>query len=68
MVTLALMILSYWLPTLLAFHRHHRNRTAILLVNLFLGWTVIGWVVSLIWACTSNCELYPSSQIQARGY
>jgi len=56
MITLALMIISYWLPTLLAFHWRHRNRTAILLVNLFLGWTVIGWVVSLIWACTGNRE------------
>lgn len=68
MITLALMIISYWLPTLLAFHWRHRNRTAILVVNCFFGWTVIGWIVSLIWACTNNREPAPCSQLQARSY
>jgi hypothetical protein len=26
----------------------------IFLLNLFLGWTVVGWVVALIWAITSE--------------
>jgi hypothetical protein len=24
----------------------------IFLVNLFFGWTFVGWIISLIWACT----------------
>jgi hypothetical protein len=68
MVTLALMIISYWFPTLLAFHWRHRNRVAILIVNFFFGWTLVGWVISLIWACTDNREAAPGTQLQVRSY
>ena len=47
---------AYWVPTLAANSNRHRNRVAIGLLNLFLGWTVIGWVVALVWADTDNCE------------
>jgi hypothetical protein len=40
----------YLLPTYEAWKRKHPNLTAIALVNLFLGWTLIGWVVSVVWA------------------
>ncbi len=40
----------YFLPTIIAIARHHRNLLAIILVNIFLGWTFIGWIVALIWA------------------
>ncbi len=42
-----------FLPTLIAKSRNHPNTLAIFLVNLFLGWTFIGWMVALIWACTT---------------
>lgn len=37
------------LPTIIAFQRGHESRIAILLLNLFLGWTGIGWIIALIW-------------------
>lgn len=40
----------YFLPTLIAFFRQHKNKLAIFLLNLLLGWTVLGWVVSLVWS------------------
>lgn len=43
----------YFLPTFIAILRHHHNVAPIALVNLFLGWTLIGWFASLIWAFTS---------------
>jgi hypothetical protein len=43
----------YFMPWLIANHRHHHNQVPIFLVNLFFGWTAIGWLVSLIWAFTS---------------
>jgi len=43
-------VLFYFLPTLVAWNRHKRNTVAIFLLNLFLGWTLVGWVVSLVWA------------------
>jgi hypothetical protein len=55
MLTLLFMVLLYFLPTIVG--RHKRDATGIFLLNLFLGWTVIGWVVALIWAC--GAEVYP---------
>ena len=40
----------YFLPSLIAFLRNHKNKLAIFLLNLILGWTVLGWVVSLVWS------------------
>ncbi|ACF46640.1 superinfection immunity protein [Prosthecochloris sp. ZM] len=41
---------TYFLPTIIGFLRKQNNKTAILVLNLFLGWTFLGWVVSLVWA------------------
>jgi hypothetical protein len=40
----------YFLPSIIALARGKRDILAIFLLNLFLGWSVIGWVVALIWA------------------
>jgi hypothetical protein len=42
----------YLLPSLIASAKKRKNSGAILLLNLLLGWTVIGWIVALIWAAT----------------
>ena len=42
----------YFLPAIIA--RKHSNSVSILLVNLFFGWTFIGWVIALVWACSSS--------------
>ncbi len=44
----------YFLPAIIAHNK--RDFTAILLVNLLFGWTVIGWVVALIWACAAETK------------
>jgi len=40
----------YFLPSILAFARNKRDTTSIVLLNFFLGWTAIGWVIALVWA------------------
>jgi len=30
------------------------NMDAILILNLFLGWTFLGWVIALVWAFTNR--------------
>jgi len=40
----------HFLPTIIAAVRHAHNFGWILLVNLLLSWTVVGWVLALIWA------------------
>jgi hypothetical protein len=49
---LAFSLALLFLPTLVARSRNHPNTAAIFLVNLFFGWTFIGWVIALLWACT----------------
>lgn len=40
----------YLTPTWIAIKKKHTNKTAIILINLLAGWTIIGWVVALVWA------------------
>lgn len=49
----ALMLLLYFIPTINASRRHHNNTAAILMLNLFLGWTVLGWLIAFIWSWTN---------------
>ena len=51
---LILLALLHFLPTFIALLRGHHNAFAIFLTNLLLGWTVIGWVVALIWSVTAS--------------
>jgi hypothetical protein len=44
----------YFLPAIVAAARHTHNATGVLLLNLFLGWTMIGWVVALVMALGST--------------
>jgi hypothetical protein len=42
--------------------RKKRNATAILALDLLLGWTVLGWVAALVWALTRDPPLPPALQ------
>lgn len=42
----------YCIPAFIALARGHPNYVLILVVNLSLGWTVIGWVGALVWSLT----------------
>jgi Superinfection immunity protein len=53
---LIFMVLLYFLPTILA-SVLVENPVGIFLVNFFLGWTVIGWWVALVWAVASHKTL-----------
>jgi len=52
MLTLTFGLLLYFLPAIIA--RNKRDASGIFLVNLLFGWTGIGWIVALIWACSSD--------------
>lgn len=44
----------YFLPSIIALVRSKRDTLAIFLLNLFLGWSVIGWIVALVWAAKND--------------
>ena len=46
------LVVLYFLPTFIAGARSKRNVGAICVLNIFLGWTFIGWLIALIWALT----------------
>jgi hypothetical protein len=47
-----LWMIGYFLPILIAVLRRHRQALAISILTLVAGWTVVGWIVALVWACT----------------
>jgi ABC-type sugar transport system permease subunit len=49
-VVITLLSLFYFLPFAIAFNRGRVNTGAIFALNLFLGWSLIGWVIALVWA------------------
>ena len=57
METLILLaIVLYWLPTIVAVQRGHNAALAISVLNLFAGWSGVGWLISLVWACTGDVK------------
>lgn len=55
---IVLIFIPYFIPTFVAYSRKKTNAGAIFALNFFLGWSLIGWVVALIWAL-SNKENNP---------
>lgn len=49
-----LLICMYLLPSIIAAKKKKSNMTAIALLNILLGWSLIGWVVALVWANTND--------------
>jgi len=54
LLTLILMGAIYFIPTIIANNRNHKQFTAIFILNLFAGWTGIGWLAALIWSVTND--------------
>jgi hypothetical protein len=48
--------IMYFLPAIIAGSRHHSNASAITVLNLLLGWTILGWIAAMVWAHTDNVK------------
>jgi len=53
----------YFVPAIKAYQVKKNNREAILALNIFLGWTLIGWVVALVWAYSKDTEGKPAGVV-----
>lgn len=54
-VILAIFLIAlYFVPTIIAVKRKKKNAASIGLLNFFLGFTFIGWVIALIWAVAED--------------
>lgn len=52
-------IVAYMCPTIIGFIRGQPNKWAIAALNVLLGWTVIGWIVALVWSLSA-----PTRQVE----
>ena len=50
LILVGLAFYIYLIPTFVAYNRQHPQRVFIMLLNLFLGNTLVGWIAALIWA------------------
>jgi hypothetical protein len=66
----SLTVYFYLLPSIIADHRNHCRSFEIFVLNILLGWTLLGWVAALAWACTSDVEhhMAPSIVPAANGW
>jgi len=53
-----ILLAAYFIPAIIAILRRHQQVGPIVVVNLLLGWTFIGWIVALAW-CFSNVTKPP---------
>ncbi len=49
----------YFLPAVLAASKTHAHGLELFLVNLLLGWTLVGWFACLVWAASAPGEVKP---------
>lgn len=54
LVLIAVGLAAYFAPALIATRRGHAQQNAIFVLNLFLGWTLIGWIAALVWSLTNS--------------
>ncbi|MFJ1897417.1 MULTISPECIES: superinfection immunity protein [unclassified Streptomyces] len=54
LLLIVLIVVAYFVPTVVAFARGVSNSGSVFVLNLFLGWTVVGWVVALAMAVRST--------------
>ena len=52
-IIIVIFLLVYFLPAMVASSRDHQQKLAIFMLNLLLGWTAIGWILAIVWACTA---------------
>lgn len=56
LIAIAVMAFIYVTPMIIASNRKHMNTGSIIVVNLFLGWSVIGWIAALAWSLSSHTK------------
>lgn len=54
LLVLVVVAACYMLPTIIAFARGHASKWGIAACNLLLGWTLILWIITLIWSLSNK--------------
>ncbi|MDQ1713401.1 MAG: hypothetical protein QOE45_2851 [Frankiaceae bacterium] len=67
-VLVLVLLVLYFLPTVVAIGRKHHQIAPVVLVNLFLGWTFIGWIVAMVIAASAKRQPVVAQYFGAPGY
>ena len=55
-IVIGICTLLYFIPTIISIGRKTKREAGIFLLNLLLGWTLLGWIGALIWAVSDNTK------------
>jgi Na+/proline symporter len=55
-IILVVVFQIYFLPTIVARKRKHKDESAIFVLNLLAGFTILFWIVALVWANNDNTK------------
>ena len=55
-IIVVVFIWVYFLPTIVARKRKHKDESAIFVLNLLAGFTILFWIVALVWANNDNTK------------
>jgi hypothetical protein len=58
-LVLLLLVTLYFLPSIVAVARDTHDVGSVIVVNVFLGWTFLGWVISMASAVQSHRPATP---------
>ena len=61
-------VILYFFPSLVAGGRNTKSSGGVFIINLFLGWTFVGWVVALAWAVAGERDARPLKSFQMGKY
>jgi hypothetical protein len=56
-------VIIYFIPTYIAFKRKCINFNGITILNIFLGWTFLGWLGSIVWAVIDKVDFVHPKKI-----
>jgi len=64
-VFIFLALVFYFIPSFIATLRDAQHSRMIFLINLVFGWTVLGWIASLIWAIVESPKTVPGNPLSS---
>ena len=53
-------LVIYFAPSGIALRRWHQHGLLVFILNLLLGWTIVGWLAALLWSLVKTDKPVPS--------
>ena len=52
--SIVMLLVAYFVPSIIAMLRRHNNAAAIFALNFLLGWTILFWIIAIVWSVTND--------------